>query len=338
MHTLALLGTAHIHTPSFCKKLAEDPGIEVKYVYDPDPAVARERAEDTGGEVVDSPEVVLKDDAVESVVICSQTSLHESLVLPAAAAGKHMFVEKPLGMLASDAKTMADAIDEAGVIFQTGYFMRGGSKVRYLKDRLAGGDFGRVNRVRMTNVHNGVTGRWLEPWEWMLDPNQCGVGGFGDLGTHILDVLLWWLEDGMGDRAVAATGSLGSISGRHDDIDEFGEALVRFESGCVASLAAGWVEAGKGIRSITEVSGTGAHAYDCGDLRLRRESDEKYADVTDLPEAMPHAFDLFLSAVKGETPAMDLVKPSEAARRNTVMDAIYEGARGGTWAEIISGS
>ncbi len=336
MKTFALLGGAHIHTPNFCKKLAADAEVEVKYVYDPDPAVARERAAVTGGSVADSPEVILNDAAVDAVVICSQTSLHESLVLPAAAAGKHMFVEKPLGMTAADADSMADAIEAAGVLFQTGYFMRGGSKMQYIQERLAAGDFGTLNRLRLTNVHNGVSGRWLEDWAWMLDPRQCGFGGFGDLGTHILDVTLWWLEGTLNDRAVAATASLGSVSGRHDDIDEFGEALIRFESGCVASLAAGWVAAGKGIRSLTEISGTGAHLYDCGDLRRRLESDEAYSDITGLPDAKPHAFDLFVMAVKAQDLPLPLVTPREAARRNTVMDAIYRGARSGTWADIAA--
>ena len=52
------------------------------------------------------------------------TNLHEQIVLPGHAAGKHLFVEKPLGFAARDGWRMAAAIEKAGVLFQTGYSVR----------------------------------------------------------------------------------------------------------------------------------------------------------------------------------------------------------------------
>ena len=109
------------------------------------------------------------------MVICSETNRYEPLVLAAAAAQKHMFVEKPLGMGAEDAYRMAEAIEAAGVLFQTGYFMRSQGIHRFLRDEIAAGHLGVVTRVRMSNVHGGSLGGWFDTdWRWMADPQIAG--------------------------------------------------------------------------------------------------------------------------------------------------------------------
>lgn len=332
MPTFALLGGAHIHTPAFAKKLAETPGVTTKYVYDSDADTARRRQEVTGGEVVGDAQTILNDPEVDGVVICSQTDLHEDLVLAAAKATKHLFVEKPLGMTAESAYRMAAAIKDAGVIFQTGYFMRGNPQVRFVRDAIRSGTFGKITRLRLSTCHNGSLGGWFDTeWRWMADPAQAGCGAFGDLGTHALDLLLWLTE---GDRVTTCTGTIGVATGRYGDCDEYGEGMVRFDSGAVGTVAAGWVDHAN--PNTLEVSGTKGHAaITRGELFVTCEgidgADGKQP-FTRLPEAWPHAFDLFLQAVGGEA-EVPLVTPDEAAARNAVMEAIYAGAAETKWAE-----
>ena len=83
-------------------------------------------------------------------------------MLAAAAAGKHMFVEKPLGMGAVDAYRMAEAIEKAGVLFQTGYFMRGNPIHLFLREQIAAGSFGKITRIRHSNCHAGSLGGWFD--------------------------------------------------------------------------------------------------------------------------------------------------------------------------------
>ncbi|MCU0503671.1 MAG: Gfo/Idh/MocA family oxidoreductase, partial [Anaerolineae bacterium] len=129
---------------------------------------------------------------IDGVVICSETDRHEPLVLAAAAAKKHIFAEKPLGLGATDAYRMAAAIKKAGVLFQTGYFQRGNPLHLFLREQIGAGAFGTITRIRHTNCHAGSLKGWFDTeWRWMADPAQAGVGGFGDLGTHSLDILLW---------------------------------------------------------------------------------------------------------------------------------------------------
>lgn len=107
-----------------------------------------------------------------------------------------MFVEKPLGMAAGDAYAMADAIEQAGVLFQTGYFQRGIPINQFVKEQIDKGYFGKITRICHSNCHAGALRDIFTPeWLWMTDLKQAGVGTFGDLGTHSLDILMWLMGD-----------------------------------------------------------------------------------------------------------------------------------------------
>ena len=148
MQTVALVGCAHIHTPGFVNRLKARSDVRVKYTWDPVPAKAQKNAEALGATAVDSARPIWRDKEVSAVVICSETNRHRELVRAACASGKHLFVEKPLGMGATDAYAMATAIEKAGVLFQTGYFMRGMPVHQFLRSQVTAGAFGKITRIR----------------------------------------------------------------------------------------------------------------------------------------------------------------------------------------------
>lgn len=329
MEQVALVGCAHIHTPGFVKRLQARDDVQVKVVWDQQKERAQKWAAELNSQIPDELDAVWSDDDVSAVIICSETNRHQPLVLAAAAAQKHMFVEKPLGLAAVDAYRMADAIEAAGLLFQTGYFMRGNPIHLFLKEQIEQGHFGHITRFRHTNCHAGSLGDWFTPdWLWMTDPAQAGVGAFGDLGTHSLDIMLWLMG---GAAQVAATVQV--VTGRYgENCDEMGEALIKFENDVIGSLAAGWVDVAHPVNLI--LSGTEGHAYVCnGELFFKSEhvagADGK-SPWTDLPEAWPHAFELFLDAVVGQED-VPLVSVREAAERSAVMEAMYEAAAKESW-------
>ena len=330
MLTVALVGAAHIHTPGFSKRLQARDDVHVKYVWDHQPERAQRYAQELNAPTVADLQTIWADDEITGVVICSETDRHEGLVLAAASAGKHMFVEKPLGIGAEDANRMADAIERAGVIFQTGYFMRSQGIHRFLRDEIAKGHFGKVTRVRMSNAHAGSLGGWFDTdWRWMADPEIAGCGAYGDLGTHKLDIMLWMMGD-----PIRVTADVEVATGRYGDCDEYGEGLLRFEGGAIGVLAGGWVDLADPVPIL--ISGTEGHAYVCqGKLYYKSEhlagADGK-EPWTALPEDFPHAFELFLDAMLGQD--VPLVGVREAAQRSAVMEAMYEAAQAHTWVEL----
>src|SRR5690606_24945311 len=103
--------------------------------------------------------------------------------------------------------------------------------------------------------HSGSLGGWFDTdWLWMTDLAQAGVGAFGDLGTHSLDILMWLMGD-----VTRVTASIGVATGRYGACDEYGEGLLDFANGVVGTLAAGWVDVAHPVNVI--VSGTEGHAY-----------------------------------------------------------------------------
>jgi predicted dehydrogenase len=328
MLQVALLGCAHIHTPNFVKRLQAREDVQVRAVWDHAAARAQKRAAELGTEVVTDLTAVWDNQEIGAVIICAETDRHEPLVLAAAEARKDLFVEKPLGLGAADANRMADVIQAAGVRFQTGYFHRGNPVHLFLKEQIQAGAFGRITRVRHSNCHGGALGDWFTPeWLWMTDLDQAGVGAFGDLGTHSLDILMWLLGD-----VAAVTATVGTAIDRYPGCDEFGEALIHFTNGVVGTLAAGWVDVAHPISVI--VSGTEGHAYVRNNELFFKSNHVPGADGeqpwTDLPAAWPHAFDLFLDAANGK-PDVPLVSAREAADRSAVMEAMYQAAREQSW-------
>ena len=339
--TLGLVGCAHIHVPGFAKLLSERKDVRVKWAWDPDPARVAKWGSVVGAKTTSSPAEVFGDPEVKAVVILSETNRHRELVTAAAAAKKHLFVEKPLGVNGAESREMADAIEKAGLVFTTGYFMRTDPKHLFLRDQVAKGAFGKITHAAAWNCHSGSLGGWFdekpgnvaETWRWMADPKVAGVGAFGDLGTHSLDILMWVLGP-----VEAVTADVRVVTGRYPGCDETGSALLRLKDGLVASLTAGWVDVANPV--TLQIAGTEGHALIVND-RLYFESKkvagskigEPVADAS-LPAAPLAPMHQWLDAVAGQ-PGQPLVTPREAAARVAVMDAAYESSRTNRWTKVV---
>jgi predicted dehydrogenase len=333
MKQLGLVGCAHIHTPGFVRNVKSRSDVKIKSVWDHDPARAKKNADDLGATVAADFKTIYADPDIAAVIVCTETNLHEQVVLPAAAAKKNIFVEKPLGFASKDAFAMADAIEKAGVLFQTGYFQRGDGKHLFLKKQIDQGSFGKLTRIRGCNCHSGALGRWFDTdWRWMADPKIAGVGAFGDLGTHALDIMLWLMGE-----VSSVTAQLDNGTAAYEGCDETGEGLLRFKNGAIGTLAAAWDDVACPVTMI--ISGTEAHAAIInGQLHFQSKRVPAFdgthpVRMSELPAAIPAGLDSFLNAVVGKEGAV-LVGAREAAYRSAVMEAMYEGAKGQKWVMV----
>ena len=333
--TLAFAGAAHVHTPSFIKLLKSRTDVKVKAVWDAEAPRAEKRAADFGCKVAADVREIWSDPEIAGVVVCAETNRHRELVLAGAKAKKHMFVEKPLGMNARESREMAHAIEHGGLLFSTGYVMRTQPIHLFLKEQIAAGAFGKITRVRGSNCHSAALGGWFDvkpndpanTWRWMADFKQSGCGGFGDLGTHTLDILMWMLGD-----IESVTADIKSVTGHYGDIDECGEALLKFKSGVTGTLGAGWVDVENPVTLL--ISGTEGHATVVRNELFFKSTKVEGADGkkpwTKLPEALPLPLNQFVNAIAGQ-PNQPLVTPREAAARVSVIEAAYNAARQQVW-------
>jgi predicted dehydrogenase len=321
---LAWIGVAHIHVPGFTNEVLKR-GIQCAGVWDHDDARARKAAEKLDGPVRSILEMV-QDPSVGGFVVTSETNRHLELVGQIVGAAKPVFIEKPMGFDAKQSRQIRKLLEDHHIAFQTGYFRRGDPALRAVKKKVEEGFFGTITRVRASNCHSGALGGWFDgEWRWMADRKQAGVGAFGDLGTHVLDVLLWIFGD-----ITSATGAFGQGTNRYPGCEEFGEAMFRFKSGAVGTLAAGWDDVADPVK--LQVSGTKGYAILRNELEIAGP-DGKFEKV-EVGEPVAAGFPAFLDHLEGKK--AELVTPAEAAMRDLVMDAVYMGAEKRAWVDVSS--
>jgi predicted dehydrogenase len=328
--TLAFAGGAHVHTPMFTGTLKSLENVKVVRVWDHDPARAGALAAEFGLAGPSELDAIWADPAVQGVVIASETSRHRELVLAAAKARKHLFVEKPLGMTAKESAEMADAVAGAGVLFNTGFFMRTQPVNLFLREQIKAGSFGVISRVRAAYCQSPVLdGTFDGDGKWMTDPKQNAFGAFGDIGIHVVDLLVWLLGE-----VESLTAQVGAFSGRHPGCDEGGEALLRMKRGAIATAAAGWIDLDDQIRF--QLSGTEGFALiQRGRLFFKSAKvagADGYKPWTPLPPAPSQPLGQWVEAIAGQP--RDLVPVREAADRVRLLEGAYRAAREGAWVKV----
>ncbi len=329
--TLAVLGAAHIHTPMFLQVLQSREDVKIAHVWDHDAGRARRCAKECGAKPAKTAKEVLGDASLSGVVILSETSLHAELATAAAKAKKHLFVEKPIGVGANDASQIADAVEKAGVHFTTGYHLRTIPKYIFIKENVAKGNLGKIVRVHCSFSNDCVLqGAFDNELKWTVDRKWGALGGFADLGTHALDMLMWLMGD-----VEAVMADVRTVTNRYPNCDEMGQGMIRFTSGVTGTIAAGWVEPENPVGLL--VVGTEGHAVVFNDRLYLRTKKVPGADGArpwgKLPPGPDHPLLQFVSAVAGQK-NLPLVTAREAAARVKVMEAMYRSAREGKWVTV----
>jgi crotonobetainyl-CoA:carnitine CoA-transferase CaiB-like acyl-CoA transferase len=92
---VAFVGCGHIHAPDYARLLLKMDDVSVKYVWDHNADRGAQFAKAMNAKFVSDPKVIWADAAIKAAVICSETNRHRDLVLPAAEAKKHLFIELP---------------------------------------------------------------------------------------------------------------------------------------------------------------------------------------------------------------------------------------------------
>ena len=94
---------------------------------------------------------LLEDDAIEAVVVCSSTDTHAGIIQEAAAAGKHIFCEKPIDLSLARIDAALAAVERAGVKLQIGFNRRFDPNFRRVREAIAGGQIGIPHILRITS-------------------------------------------------------------------------------------------------------------------------------------------------------------------------------------------
>lgn len=146
---------------------------------------AADLAREHGFELTDSYEAVLADPEIDAVVLATPHSLHRAQVEAAAAAGKHVFCEKPFALTLADARASIAACREAGVALGVGHNRRLWPSIARMKEMVAGGEIGTIMLMEGTYSHDWLA--HIPPEGWRSDPDEAPAGGMTGMGIHLLD-------------------------------------------------------------------------------------------------------------------------------------------------------
>ncbi|MGW3111649.1 Gfo/Idh/MocA family protein [Streptomyces sp. NPDC001091] len=231
---------------------------------------------------------VAADPRVRAVSITAPNFLHREIGVAMARAGKHIWIEKPVGLSGEDARAVADAVAEAGVQGAVGFNYRNAPAVETARDLIASGGIGRVTHARV-RLFSDYAAHPDSALTWRYERDRGGSGVLGDLASHGADLAYFLLGDIASlaaDTAVfvpersrptgATAGHTLAAGGERGPVEneDYVSCLLRFASGARGVLEACRVSVGEQNNYGFEVHGTeGAVFWDfrrMNELRVGR--------------------------------------------------------------------
>jgi predicted dehydrogenase len=253
---------------------------------------------------------VLTDSRVEAVSVTAPNWLHREIGIAVAEAGRHLWIEKPVGVTVDDARAVCAAVDAAGVQSAVGFNYRNAPAVAMARDMIAADEIGRVTHARFYFLSDYAASP-EGALTWRYERARGGSGVLGDLASHAVDLVRFLLGDiasVVADTAIfipararpagATAGHARVVGGELGPVEneDYVSALLRLDSGPRVVLEASRVAVGDQNAYGFEVHGTtGALSWDfrrMGELSVSRggsPQDQSVATVRVGPGAGQYA-------------------------------------------------
>ncbi|MET7488909.1 Gfo/Idh/MocA family oxidoreductase [Streptomyces sp. NPDC005538] len=213
---------------------------------------------------------VVTDPDVQAVSITAPNFLHREIGVAMARAGKHIWIEKPVGLSTADASAVSDAVADAGVQGAVGFNYRNAPAVEAARALIASGELGTVTHIRV-RLFSDYAAHPDGALTWRYELERGGHGVLGDLASHGADLARFLLGDitslaadtaiflprrarptgATAGHALATGGELGPVEN-----EDYVNCLLRFASGARGVLEACRVSVGEQNNYGFEVHGT----------------------------------------------------------------------------------
>jgi predicted dehydrogenase len=222
-------------------------------------------------EVADNWQAVLERRDIHVVDICTPSDSHAEIAVAALHAGKHVLCEKPLANTTEEASIMAEAAERAsrsGVRSMVGFNYRRVPAIAQARAWIAAGRLGTIYHVRAAYLQDWAADPEL-PLVWRLRRARAGSGALGDLGSHVVDLAQFLLDDRVvgvtaiertfvRERPLPDNGGWGEV-----DVDDCVAFSGGFANGALGTFEATRFAVGRRNALRIEISGsTGAIAFD----------------------------------------------------------------------------
>ena len=217
--------------PNLLRVLYELKGLRVRCVCDLDTErLDRAKQRYPSVEPTTDMDRVLDDPEVDAVIIATPVFTHFELASRALAAGKHVYVEKPLAASISDAEELIATARERGLVLMCGHTFIYSPAVRAVKELIDAGELGDIYFISSSRVNLGL--------------HQRDVSVVWDLGPHDFSILLYWL--GELPTTVGAIGRDSVVKG----IPDVAFIDLSYASGTIAHVELSWLAPSKLRRTV----------------------------------------------------------------------------------------
>jgi UDP-N-acetyl-2-amino-2-deoxyglucuronate dehydrogenase len=270
---------------------------------------------------------VLESD-VDVVSICVPTALHYRVTLDALAAGKHILLEKPIAPTVEEADAMIAAARHAGLYLLVGMTHRFYPEVLEARRIVQDGGIGEIVMIRDCILeHFG----FLNSPPWYLQKNVAGGGTALTSGIHLIDRVLWFLEE-------LPSWVAGSVSNRFfgQDVEDGAQISLGFASGRSAQITCGFLSQPHPLVCDLEVIGTGGSVIVHTWRGYEYHSPQK-TESREVYTSQPHAEKVLVGLRAEAIELCDAIRsarqPRPSAEESTqalrVITAFYDAARTG---------
>ena len=269
---------------------------------------------------------ILRDPAIDAVILCTPHTTHFDQIVLAAAAKKHVFCEKPLTLTRREAERAVAACNENGVVLGVGHERRFDAPIIEMRRRLDSGELGVPLQIE-ANFHQD---KFLDlpSTNWRLSSEEAPAGPMTATGIHMLDLAVSFL--GPAARAMANVASHDGLLANGDTLG----MLITFKCGANALISAilatpydgrfalygskGWAE----MRDLSHPDApTGSSLTICGPNGER--STTQYPAVP----AVRSNLEAFADAARGEAPYP--MPQSEMIATIAALEAVVKSVRTG---------
>jgi predicted dehydrogenase len=184
---------------------------------------------------------LLADRSIDAVCIATPVATHRGLAEEAFAAGKHVFVEKPIAGSIEDAEAIIRAGERAGKTLMVGHTFLYNPAVVNVRERIVRGDLGKIYYVDSQRVNLGL--------------HQFDINVLWDLGPHDVSITLYWL-----DEEPVWVQSVGACYAQ-PEIEDVVFLTMGFPSGAVAHAHLSWLAPSK-LRTMVVIGSQRMAVYD----------------------------------------------------------------------------
>ncbi|MBC8711939.1 Gfo/Idh/MocA family oxidoreductase, partial [Staphylococcus pseudintermedius] len=243
---IGVIGTGGIARDRHIPLIQQHERAELIGVYDVNEALAREVATQFEiAYVAPTLEALLAQ--VEAVIICTPNKFHADLTIAALDAGVHVLCEKPMAMTTAECDAMMAAAQRNARILTIAYHYRFTDVAQAAKQAVAQGAVG----VPVVSRVQALRRRKVPGWGVFTNKALQGGGCLIDYGCHVLDLVLWLLEDAQPTEILGRTynalsrqpqqlNEWGTFDYKTFDVEDHATSYVTFENGASMQFECSW--------------------------------------------------------------------------------------------------